>query len=123
MCTKTKPEVIAAWEKREGSDQTLYLALPSSSGKGEYLIGVSLLQNDTIIIAHDCPASKQRKNCWHEKVALDVFKQWLWWNDLSGNKVVCINRKIALSPAWNQIPIPGQVISFDQREEEKTRAS
>jgi len=122
MCTKTKPEVLAAWEKREGSNQTLYLALPSSSGKGEYLLGVSLT-NDTIIIAHECPASKQRKHCWHEKVALDVFKQWLWWKDLSGNRVVCMNRRIALSPSWNQIPVPGQAISFGKLVEEKIHAS
>jgi hypothetical protein len=115
-------KILAAWEEKKGSDKTLILSLPSTKKEGEYLIGVSLYK-DTIIIAHECQASKCKQNCWHVDAAYQAFLKWRWWEDSSDKKVVQMYKKMNLRPDWEQIPIPGEAICFGFSKEGKVHAS
>lgn len=101
-------KISAAWEgkNKKGTDKVLYLSIPSSTREGEYLVGVSLL-NDKIIIAHKCKGLQFNHTCKHLKIAYDAFLEYNWWKDLSALPVVKVNKEITLSADWRQIPIPG----------------
>lgn len=115
-------KILAAWQK-SGSNKTLILSLPSSQKEGEYLISVSLQKNRCLIIAHECPASKCKKECWHVDAAYQAYRQWRWWEDYSQLNVIKVNQKIKLAVDWEQIPIPGEPIHFGTREEGTVHAS
>ena len=117
MRSNDRKYTISAAFTNETNQEVLYLSLPSSSG-GQYLAGVCVVKNK-IVVAHECPASRLKKPCWHNETATQAFLEHLWWRkELQQYEVVHLNRKIQLSEDWVQIPVPGQPIEIgvDQNE-------
>ncbi len=76
-----------------------------SSKGGVYLVRVKPIKNNGIEIAHSCPATK---GCWHQKYAIQAYKEWRWWEP-APEKVVCRKEVILLKPYWEQILVPGVI--------------
>lgn len=105
-------KITATFTKKDRID-SLFLSLPSSNGVGFYLVGVCIVEK-SIVIAHECPACKVGRSCWHNEIALETFLAKLWWRkELADYKVVRLTRKITMSDDWVQIPIPGQPLEFE----------
>lgn len=96
-----KGRIDAAWAVKD----SLVLSMPSSRG-GQYLIGVTPVKGG-VVLTHQCPS---KNHCWHEKTALESYKEWRWWEPAPEN-VTFQRRPITLSPEWEQIPVPGVIPS------------
>jgi hypothetical protein len=97
-------KITHCWQVNNNS---IVVSCPSSKG-GNYLVGISKVDN-SIIVAHSCPATDRGYNCWHNKAALEAFYQWHWWEKNNSLKEKYINKKIILDSKWEQIPIPGTI--------------
>lgn len=94
-----RKEIESAWQHND----CLYLAMPSSKG-GVYIVRVKPIKGG-VEITHACPAHKE---CWHQKLALQAYREWHWWK-CEPEKVVYHREAILLKPYWEQIPVPGVI--------------
>lgn len=79
-----------------------------------YLLGIAIVKG-VVVIAHECPATRAKKPCWHTRVALESFKEWLGGKNVP-TQVFYLNKKIDLDTEMFQIPIPTKTISIERRE-------
>ncbi|KGP81971.1 MULTISPECIES: hypothetical protein [Paenibacillus] len=96
--------VFTQQNQNETNPLTIFVALSSSKGEGNYLVAATYIKGQ-IVIAHECPAIQLKRSCWHTEVVLYIFQTiFSHQPEIASARTVFMSKKITMKRDWVQIP-------------------